>query len=280
MIWARNKAVLKGMIERPTASNGAKPFDIKILLCSDVHFDNPHCRRDLFLNHLSKVDHALIFGDFYCLMEGKGDPRGSKNILPAHLGETYIDNVIEETIDALGSELKKIRLLGYGNHETSVRKHKETDVIERTATLINQAGGECYKGGYGGVIHINTDGGGGRMPLKIAYHHGKWGGVVTKGTLASSRYGLIFPDVNIVVSGHTHDHWLMEIPRFRYDGTNSRIYQDAQIHLKTGTYKDEITEDMEGWAIERMVTPKSVGKAWILTLYLMASKMTWKIEQA
>lgn len=55
---------------------------IELLLASDVHFDNPKCRRDIFFRHLNEAKKrgakVAIFGDLFCLMQGKYDPRRSK----------------------------------------------------------------------------------------------------------------------------------------------------------------------------------------------------------
>ena len=59
------------------------------LLLSDLHIDNPKCDRRLLLKVLNEAVERnaliLIFGDLFCLMQGKGDPRRSKaDIRPEH----------------------------------------------------------------------------------------------------------------------------------------------------------------------------------------------------
>ncbi|NBW21525.1 MAG: hypothetical protein EBR82_77560 [Caulobacteraceae bacterium] len=58
-------------------------------LLSDLHWDNPHCDRELLKKHLDaavKRDAGVfIFGDLFCAMQGKYDPRGNKEgIRPEH----------------------------------------------------------------------------------------------------------------------------------------------------------------------------------------------------
>ena len=69
------------------------------LLLSDLHWDNPHCDRDLLTKHLMQAKRKnapiIVVGDFFCLMEGKGDLRSSKNILPEHNNDHYLDSVID-----------------------------------------------------------------------------------------------------------------------------------------------------------------------------------------
>jgi len=55
----------------------------EFLLLSDLHWDNPKCDRALLTNHLEEAKRrgagVLVNGDFFCLMQGKGDPRRSKD---------------------------------------------------------------------------------------------------------------------------------------------------------------------------------------------------------
>lgn len=47
------------------------------LLISDIYFDNFYCKRDLYYCYLDVVKFwnvgVFIFGDFFCLMQGKYD---------------------------------------------------------------------------------------------------------------------------------------------------------------------------------------------------------------
>lgn len=280
MEWTRNKSVLRGRLIRTSETK-----TIRFLLTSDWHYDNPHCERNSIYKHLDELGpdgHAFIFGDLYCLMEGKGDPRGSKNILPAHLGPNYVQKVVEESVMSLLPYKDRIRMVSYGNHETKVMKYKEIDVIQMFCTLFNASGGNVFRGGYGGIVHISSQhqAGGSSKSVTIGYHHGKWGGVQTKGVLGVGRYSAVFPDCDIIVSGHTHDHWLMELPRYRYSQSSDSMYVDTQLHLKTGTYKQEFSGEMTGWAVETIVMPKNVGRGWFVDLIVEPKGLTWKVRQA
>jgi UDP-2,3-diacylglucosamine pyrophosphatase LpxH len=54
----------------------------KVLLISDIHWDNPKCKRDLLKRHLDQAVEQgadiLFNGDTFCLMQGAYDPRKSK----------------------------------------------------------------------------------------------------------------------------------------------------------------------------------------------------------
>ena len=74
----------------------------RFLLLSDLHIDNPKCDRKLLMKvfNQAKEENAIIFifGDLFCLMQGKGDPRRSKaDIRPEHNKPNYIDAVVKET---------------------------------------------------------------------------------------------------------------------------------------------------------------------------------------
>ena len=61
---------------------------IHVAMLSDLHWDNPKCDRELLKRHLDFCKEnnipVVVNGDFFCLMEGRGDNRRSRNILPEH----------------------------------------------------------------------------------------------------------------------------------------------------------------------------------------------------
>jgi len=94
----------------------------KFLLISDIHFDNPKCQRAVLKRHLDlAIENNMkiaVNGDFFCLMQGKYDPRRSKkDIMPQHNGNTYLDLVIQEAVDWWAPYAKSLVFIGYGNHE-------------------------------------------------------------------------------------------------------------------------------------------------------------------
>jgi len=246
--------------------------DRRLLLMPDVHFDNPKCDRDIFHKLMKQAvqQNALVcfFGDFFCMMQGRYDPRRSRNgIRPEHNKSNYIDLVINEAAEQLAPYAKNILFFGEGNHETKIREHIETDVLERLIERLNAANDtNIQKMGYHGFLmfkmtYLNKTGG--TATKILSWHHGAYGGVVTRGTLGANRHGLVMPDADIIVTGHTHDHWSMEVPRFRLK-QNGDVKVENQIHLKVGTLKEEFATD-GGWAVEKLVMPKAL-KGWWLDL--------------
>lgn len=238
------------------------------LLCSDVHWDNPHCDRKRWYADLQKAREigakVLCFGDFFCMMQGKYDPRRSKSgIRPEHNQHNYLDLVINDAAYQHEEYADLFAMISLGNHETSITRNCETDPMERFLERLNMsAGTSIQKGKYQGFVVFKFHQNGGRVRnVVLFYHHGKFGGIVTKGVLGVNRYGVIVPDADIVVSGHTHDRWFVEQSRFRLK-QNGDVKVEPQWHIKTGTYKEEF-EQMEGWATERIVAPKSLGGIWL-----------------
>ena len=240
----------------------------RFLLLSDLHIDNPKCDRKLLIKVLNqaKEENAIIFifGDLFCLMQGKGDPRRSKaDIRPEHNKPNYIDAVVKDTADILKPFANNITLIADGNHETSIIKHNEVDPIDYLLGYLHKYNPEIQHGGYQGFIRLNTFVGNSTSNSKnidIFFHHGAWGGAVTKGTLSVNRYASIVKS-DVVVSGHTHDTWYVEHPYYEML-SNGEVHQKTQYHIKTGTFKQEYLQS-GGFQIEKQVMPKPLGGWWM-----------------
>lgn len=229
-------------------------------LLSDLHWDNPHCDRELLKKHLDaavKRDAGVfIFGDLFCAMQGKYDPRGNKEgIRPEHNVANYLDAIIDDCASFFQPYRKHLLMVTPGNHETSILKRAETDLIGRFASAVG-----CQAGAYAGWVILRSE----RNTKKylntlLSYHHGYGGGgPVTKDVIQASRKAVYLPDADIVVSGHTHDRNIFPIQRTHLNQNNGKQTLREQLHIKLGTYKDEYTAG-SGWAIERGMPPKSLG---------------------
>lgn len=242
----------------------------KLLVMPDVHFDNPKCNRDLFFKLMDKAKednaYVLFIGDFFCLMNGTGDKRRSKDgIRPEYNKGDYIDLVINDAADKLAPYAKNILFMGYGNHETSVRKWVETDVLERLVERLNfMSDAKIQRMGYHGfcLLRFQKNNRQNVRTKTLFWHHGAFGGQVTKGVLGVMRHGAVTPDADIIVTGHTHDNWSVKQPRYRISKNTGEVKIEDQIHLKVGTLKEEFVQE-GGWAVERLVLPKSMSGWWI-----------------
>lgn len=241
---------------------------VDFLLTSDWHFDNPKTNRMLLFKHLEEAKKRnakiIINGDMLCLMQGKYDPRKNKSaILPEHNGDNYLDLVINDTAEKLIPYAENIIQINTGNHESSVSDRAETNILMRLVERINLLSNtDIQLGGYMGYISLAFKRATSCKTLNLAYDHGHWGGVVTKGALSVTRHASIFPDADVIISGHTHDAWIMSHPRYVMNYKKNCVEVKKQWHIKTGTYKEEF-EKGTGWAVEKIAMPKHLGSCWM-----------------
>lgn len=97
-------------------------WEQRYLLMADVHWDNPHCDRKLLTKHLDQAKAAnagiLCFGDWFCAMQGKFDPRRDKtSIRPEHAEGNYLDLLVNGSAEFLEPYREQVIALMDGNHE-------------------------------------------------------------------------------------------------------------------------------------------------------------------
>ena len=256
-------------LERTLLNVHAPPEPATFLLASDIHYDNPKCDRSLFHSLLdecrSMAGAAFLFGDVLCLMQGKFDKRGSKaSVRPEHNGEDglpYFDSVIQDSAAKLGQWSDILLMMSQGNHETGIINRIEIDPLKRLVDTINlQHGGTIEQMPYQGWVRFFL---GDYPPVTLFYHHGAWGGIVTKGTMGGGRYASIAPDADIIINGHNHERTIVEHPCFRVSPNGVNLAR--RWHVQTGTMKQEF-ESGDGWAIEKIVMPKPLGGVWLTLL--------------
>lgn len=249
----------------------------KIAILSDLHWDNPKCDRVMLKRHLDycldNLIPVIIVGDLFCLMQGKGDRRGNKSdILPEHNNARYLDSVVETAVEWFSPYAHIITVIGYGNHETAIIKHQETDLLQRFVDLMNYKNkANIFTGGYGGWMVIRKEVKTGTSISKmLKYFHGSGGGgIVTKGAINLTRALETYENMDIFVMGHIHENASRNDVRdaVQYN-PGKRTYEliQKQIHLAiTGTYKEEYVDGFGGWHVERGAPIKPLGGR-ILTL--------------
>lgn len=243
---------------------------VKIAMLSDIHWDNPKCDWDLLKRDLDycKANNipVMVNGDFFCLMQGKGDRRGNKSdIRPEHNNAKYLDSIVETAVEWFTPYAEILTVIGYGNHETAIIKWQETDILQRFVDLLNyKCGTQIQTGGYGGWIILRQEiAGGMESSFKIKYFHGSGGGgVVTKGALNLTRALEMYEDFDVFTMGHIHENAARNDVRDTID-FNSKVgfrHQHKQIHMMlTGTYKEEYGDGSKGWHVERGAPVKPTG---------------------
>lgn len=249
------------------------------LLQSDIHRDNPKCDDKLFIKHLDQAvarnAGIMIFGDYFCCMQGKYDKRHSKSDLrPEHQGADYFDALVRTEAALLAPYAENLCVMGLGNHETSILKRQETDLIGRLVeTINNNAKPEkpVYAGGYGGYVKFGfgrgPEGGSNKVNINLKYRHsGGSLGEISKGTLGVDRMAKAFPDADIIVTGDNHESWTMEIMQERMN-QSGKVELKTQLHVKLPTYKEEYGDGHAGWHVERNAPPKPLGAYWLRFYY-------------
>ena len=257
-----------------------------ILLSADRHHDSIYCDRKLELTHLKQAREreALIadFGDLFCAMQGKYDPRSSMDdIRPEDVGQDYLDRIVKHAADDYGPFAENFLVIGKGNHESNIRKKHGHDLISSLVHRLNaDHGGKINVGGYGGWIRFlfkmrKTVG----QSKRLKYHHGAGGGgPVTKGVIQTNRQAVYLPDADIVVNGHTHDSWYVPIARERLTGRGV-VTRDLIHFVRTPGYKDEYGDGDGGFHVETWKPPKPIGACW-LRLFVETGKIEMEITQA
>ena len=256
-----------------------KEWEQWVLLTSDRHWDNPKSDHALQIKHLDQAveRNAIIIdaGDLYCAMQGKYDKRSSKSDLrPEHQVSIYLDSLIQTGAEFCAPYAKNFAVVAAGNHETAIKKRHETDLTERFCSTVNYISGETiHNGGYSGFVRFRLVNfvEGKRQSysrnMTLHYSHGYGGGgPVTKGVIQTNRKATYLPDADIVISGHVHESWQIELMRVRVG--KSKIYHDTQTHICLPTYKEEFETGFGGWHVERGAPPKPIGAVWLRLYYV------------
>lgn len=244
--------------------------ETKVLLISDLHWDNPKCDRALLKKHLDealKGNHdVLINGDLFCLMQGAFDPRKSKSdIRPEHNVANYFDAIINTAVDWFAPYAHLIKFIGYGNHETAILKRQETDIIERFVTLLNyKCQSNVQVGGYGGWVRVHFADGVNSKSFNIKYMHGfGGGGAVTRGTIQHNRMSVNVEGADAIWMGHVHEDYEMTYT-VEFLSNQDTVLQRDILMIRTSAYKEEYGDGSKGWHIERGASPKPIGGRWLI----------------
>lgn len=246
------------------------------LLRSDAHHDNEYSDWEFEKSHLEEAKRRGAFiidaGDVYDLMQGKYDPRKDLDMLKEeHKGTDYLDRVLKTATRDYAPYAENFCVIGMGNHESSILDRLGTNMTDRLVVELNrkledrQSKHRVLAGGYSGwvLFRFRIQKTVQRM-VALAYYHGSGGGaVVTRGVISTNRMAVYLPDADIVMTGHTHDQFVVPIARVRIS-EHGTLGNDFQYHVKTGTYKDERQDGYNGWAIQKQDgAPKIKGACWV-----------------
>lgn len=245
---------------------------IKVLLLSDIHWDSAYCRREILKRHLDEAVNQncsiLLNGDTFDVMGGNKDSRGHKTSLrPEFKCDNYFDEIVNQAIEWFSPYAANIKMIGVGNHEVSVLKNNEIDILDRFVKGLNAANGTKVElGGYGGWIVFRFNNHRRTVQYRIKYHHGLSGG--TKGINAFNKMATYVSNADMIWQGHVHEDYEMSYVEERISNENN-VHLKNVIMLRTSTYKDEYydqTTDLHGyggWATMRGHNPRFIGGRWL-----------------
>ena len=252
------------------------------LFISDVHYDSTKCDRKLLKKHLDKAQSenavVIVNGDWFDLMQGKYDPRGSySDLRPEYKSITYLDDVINDTVEFL-SNYPCVKFIGRGNHETNIEKRLHTSPLDRVAALLPH---EVTVAGYAGWIKVMMHQNGNRTSSSwIHYHHGYGGNAPrSKGVLKVDLDQMQFADADVILRGHTHQKWHVPVTVDRISDRGG-LYQKTTHHLTTGSYK-LLGDRFGGWAVEKGFNTPRLGGWWAtVKRQYHKSGVQWDVTEA
>ena len=233
------------------------------LLSSDRHHDSIHGDPVMEKRHLDEAVRRgagiIDNGDLFDAMQGYNDPRACKGALKKELDVTaYSDAMVDEAAKFYKPYAANFIQLNKGNHETAFGKRASTDLTKRLAKELG-----CICGHYAGFIGFRVRASGNKVTTLWAYyHHGPdKGGQVTKGVLSTARMAAYLANVDVVLTGHSHDEWLMPVNRVKVT-PDGDVVRCKQWYVRTPGYKDEWSIG-DGWAVEKGMAPKGKGAVWM-----------------
>lgn len=252
---------------------------VSTLLCSDIHLDSIGCKRNILKKHFDEIKDAngliFIFGDLLDVMGSYGDKRLQREELdPLFIqqGRTYLDLVAEFTIEFLKPYARNIALISYGNHEKTITKFHNHDILRSIVWALNlDQGVNIQLGAYSGWVFLRLRNGQTSQIQKIHYHHGFGGNAKrSKGMLDVQIEVMKYPDANILVRGHTHQKWYDPSTTRMRVTPKGRIYKDKVRYIQSGSYVDGIGAGVRGWPVEKNFNPTDIG-GWFVDFKLKKS---------
>jgi hypothetical protein len=215
---------------------------IKLRPIFDVHWGNKYCVKKDFIEFLSLADNKTYFiggGDLFDAIILK-DWRYAKS-QDETLGDDFLDTHVIEMAEILRPYKDRIIGLGIGNHEKTVLRNCNTNLVKRVCSEI----GVPYLG-YTWVItlHMREARGRGR-DIVIKGHHGWGGGSRTRGadiTKYEKDMGK-WADVDIFLYGHVHKVQYDKTPMIKTCG--GRLKAVPRIMAICGTFLKTFSDGVD-----------------------------------
>lgn len=239
----------------------------RILLLADIHWDSAHCQLGMLEDTLryaqSEGAPVIVAGDLYDAMQGKWDPRSSQDVLrEEHRGGNYLDLLVDTSAEWLKPYSENMALISYGNHETSIKKRHEVDLLQRLCQELRRGGSRVQCGPYWGFCVVAgkfRQAPGQRDSFVIHYHHGYGGGgEVSRGLIDQNRTRSQYL-ADVYLSGHIHRRNCDENV-LTTTTTRGVVRQRRQLFLRASSWKDE---SGDGWHVQQGRAARPIGGWWL-----------------
>lgn len=240
---------------------------VSVLLMSDIHIDSVHCRHVLVRKHLDEARKRgaiiLITGDLIDAMNGRADPRGEMGqIIPELRCSDYFDAVVDYAADFLGPYAGQLAVIGEGNHETAVLRHRNTNLTQRIVgnlRTLHKSPVEAM--GYSGWVLFRLRGSDKKVldTATFYFHHGA---AKSGSGIGEMERVLSFTNADVIHLGHNHRH--VTSYHVREEVTqNGVVTPKTVVCVRTPGYKDEWTDEKRGFAQERNHGPRPLGSVFV-----------------
>ena len=274
LVYRKNDAVV---IDIQGISAGWEQW---FLFTSDEHYDSKYCRRkdlkDVHEEALKRKAGILKFGDIFDCMGGKYDPRTHRgSVRPEYQTANYFQTVERDAAKFYSPYKENILFISKGNHEDSVLKRHEHDLI---SGLAERLGGHVVTGPYCGYVIFRFLHGKTQRETKYLYYtHGAGGNSpVTKGAINTQRRQSSV-QADMFVSGHLHSEF--EIPRtITKCNPHGNISSSKLPHWQLGTFEDKHMKD--SWEDRKGFDAPSLGGRWVRFFYKGDGANRIKIESS
>lgn len=248
---------------------------IPILFVGDLHWDHPSSDRKkikhVFDKALKRNAWIVMLGDTFCAMQGRNDKRADKGaIRPEHQREDYFSALTETAADWFRPYKDNIWIILEGNHESSVKRHHEVDLVQH---FVKDVGGasQIATPGYTSYALIRFSRHNQGMSLPFWVGHGSGGpGEVNRGSQKAQRRAVTYPDARFLVTGHIHKAWFQPHEQLRVN-SSGKVTTNLQQHYSVGTFKDDYKKGKGGWGVEKGHTP-TIPSVWWATFKFDSKK--------
>jgi UDP-2,3-diacylglucosamine pyrophosphatase LpxH len=239
------------------------------MLASDIHYDSILCDVKLFEKHLKLAEQqgspVIIAGDLFDAMQGRDDPRRSIEELKAEYKvASYYDAIVLDVSKFLQKFKVPYYIIALGNHETSVLRKINTDLVERLCYDLRLHGQPAEAMGYWGYIRFmfNYKHGGAAASKTLYFHHGtSTSAPVTKGVIQTNRQSVYIHDADFVLNGHNHHSYCLPVQIEKLNQKTMQPYTQSVWYMRTPGYKQSPGDSMQTWGYgaEKHRTPTPRG---------------------